>query len=84
MADDDVRKLRWQLKQAHATLGKQGDTIHQLRSELAEVRSLNSKLERGELRRLESNARAREEDIASLTQQVGELTAMLTEQPINA
>ncbi len=54
---NEVRKLRWRLRQANKMMGKQGDTIHNLRAELAEVRTLNSKLERGELRRLESLVR---------------------------
>ena len=51
--DHEVRRLKYLLKQAHKTIGKQGDTIHHLRCELAEVRTLNSKIDRGELRRLE-------------------------------
>jgi FtsZ-binding cell division protein ZapB len=45
-----VRYLKFMLKNAHRQIGKQGDTIHLLRAEIAEVRSLNSRLERGELR----------------------------------
>jgi len=50
---DQERRLKYQLKRANVTMGQQGQTIHTLRAELAEVRALNSKIERGELRRLE-------------------------------
>lgn len=50
---DQLRELRFRLRQANKTVGHQGQTIHQLRAELAEVRALNSKIERGDLRRLE-------------------------------
>jgi hypothetical protein len=49
----EVRELRFKVKQLARQSGKQGQTIHQLRAELAEVRELNSKLDRGELRRLQ-------------------------------
>ena len=54
----EVRELRFKVKQLSKCCGKQGETIHLLRAELAEVRELNSKLERGELRRLERRAEA--------------------------
>lgn len=52
-----VRKLKYQLKTAHKTMGAQGQTIHSLRAELSEVRELNSKLDRAELRRLQRRER---------------------------
>jgi uncharacterized protein YaaN involved in tellurite resistance len=52
----DVRKLKHDLKVANKIMGKQGETIHRLRAELAEVRALHSKIERGDLRRLEREA----------------------------
>lgn len=45
-----VREKQYRLTQAHKHIGKQGDTIHLLRAELAEVRELHSRIERGELR----------------------------------
>lgn len=55
MSDDhEVRELRFRLKQAHATMGRQGQTIHALRGELAEVREKHDKIDRGELQRLET------------------------------
>jgi septal ring factor EnvC (AmiA/AmiB activator) len=50
MSDNEIRTLRYKLKQANRNVGKQGETIHKLRAELAEVRQLNSRIERGELR----------------------------------
>jgi septal ring factor EnvC (AmiA/AmiB activator) len=53
MADDELRLARFKLKQANKTIGRQGQTIHALRAELAETRELHSKIERGEIRSLE-------------------------------
>jgi hypothetical protein len=56
MSDTDnheVRHLKHQLRLANKTMGRQGATIYGLRNELARVREENSKLERGELRRLQ-------------------------------
>lgn len=47
------RELRYRLKQANKTMGKQGQTIANLRGELARLREEHSKIDRGELRRLE-------------------------------
>jgi predicted RNase H-like nuclease (RuvC/YqgF family) len=66
----EVRLLRWRLKQVNKTVGTQGETIHRLRSELAEVRELNSKLERGELRRLERVTQEQAETIDTLEQKL--------------
>lgn len=62
-AGQTIRLLRWKVKQLAKTSGRQGQTIHQLRAELAEVRELNSKIERGELRRLE---RVTQEQLAEI------------------
>lgn len=47
------RVLNHRLKQANKTMGRQGATIAALRGELARIREENSKIDRGELRRLE-------------------------------
>lgn len=47
------RDLKRRLKQVNATMGKQGQTIHQLRADIAELRELHSKIDRGDVRRLE-------------------------------
>jgi hypothetical protein len=52
-SDHVIRVLKRNLRIANKTMGKQGETIHSLRADLAEVRELHSKIERGELRRLE-------------------------------
>jgi len=49
----DYRRQRWLLNLANKQNGKQGQTIHWLRCELEEVRSLISKNDRGDLRRYE-------------------------------
>lgn len=51
--DQQVRELKYRLKNTNKTVGKQGETIYRLRSELAEVRATHSKIDRGDLRRLE-------------------------------
>jgi hypothetical protein len=54
MSDDhEVRELRRQLKLVHKTMGRQGRTIAALKGELARTREDHTKIERGELRRLE-------------------------------
>ncbi len=49
----EVRELRFRVKQLGRQNGHQGETIHRLRAELAEVRELHSRIERGQLRALE-------------------------------
>jgi hypothetical protein len=49
----DIRELARRLKLANRTMGRQGVTIANLRGELARTREDHSKIERGELRRLE-------------------------------
>jgi predicted RNase H-like nuclease (RuvC/YqgF family) len=65
-----VRELRFKVRQLSKTCGKQGQTIHSLRAELAEVRELNSKIDRGDLRRLERVAKEQAETIAALEQKL--------------
>lgn len=52
------------LRVANRIMGQQGDTIHVLRAEIAEVRSLSSKAERGDIRRLERDNEALQQDLA--------------------
>ena len=49
----DLRELARRLKLANRVMGRQGATIANLRGELARTREDHSKIERGELRRLE-------------------------------
>lgn len=49
----EIRYLQWKLRTLCKQNGRQGETIHRLRAELAEVRELNSRIDRGDLRRLE-------------------------------
>lgn len=49
----EVRDLKRRLKIANKTMGRQGQTIAGLRGELARTREEHSKIDRGELRRLE-------------------------------
>lgn len=71
MTDDaKIRQLKWQNRQLAKTSGKQGQTIHQLRAELAEVRALIGKNERGELRRLERVTQEQLDEINVLEQKL--------------
>ena len=56
MSEDthEIRELKHRLKRANQTMGRQGQTIHNLRGELALTREEHNKIERGELRRLEN------------------------------
>jgi predicted RNase H-like nuclease (RuvC/YqgF family) len=49
----EFRELRFKVKTLSRCCGRQGDTIHHLRAELAEVREIQSKIDRGDIRRLE-------------------------------
>lgn len=49
----EVRELRRRVKELGRQNGRQGETIHRLRADLAEVRGLNSRIDRGELRSYE-------------------------------
>jgi len=70
----EIRELRWQNRQLRKMCGKQGQTIYLLRAELAEVRELNSKLERGELRRQERVIEEQAETIIRLKRKLSALT----------
>jgi len=72
---DEIRRLKFQLKRANATMGKQGSTIHQLRAELAEVRELHSKIQRGDLRRLELHLEAAEQQLRNTHDTIAQLRA---------
>jgi predicted nuclease with TOPRIM domain len=47
-------ELRWKLKQANQENGRLSQQIHLLRAELAELRQKHSRIERGDLTRLEN------------------------------
>lgn len=68
MSDQELRELRFRLKQANKALGSTGERIHLLRAELAEVRALNSKVDRGDLRRLERQSIEWNQERAHLTE----------------
>lgn len=70
------RVLKYRLKQANKTMGKQGQTIANLRGELARVREENSKIDRGELRRLERV----EADTVVLFRQTADMATRATEE----
>lgn len=69
MSDHELRELRFKLKQANKSLGATGERTHLLRAELAEVRMLNSKVDRGDLRRLERQSIEWKQEIARLTEE---------------
>ena len=64
------RELKFKNKQLRKTAGQQGQTIYRLRAELAEVRATHSKLDRGELRRLERVAQERLDEINVLQEKL--------------
>lgn len=68
-----ARELRYKTRQLRKTCGKQGQTIHNLRAELAEVRALNSKIERGELRRLERVTQEQDELLSAKDEAIAAL-----------
>ena len=51
-------------------LRAEGDTIHRLRAELAEVLELNAKIDRGDLRRLERIVIEQDQAIARLQEKL--------------
>lgn len=77
---DDNRRLRHLLKQAHRSVGKQGQTIHTLRAEIAEVRQLNSRAERGDIRRLDRDVSRLNVLLASAREEIAALNEKLSEQ----
>jgi hypothetical protein len=70
--DSDKGKL----KTANKIMGRQGETIHVLRAELAQVREENSQLERGELRRLQRRNQVLQDEIVK---SVGEIVKLRLE-----
>jgi uncharacterized coiled-coil protein SlyX len=75
---DDIRRLRYLLKQTNKTVGKQGETIHRLRAEIAEVRQLNSRLDRGDLRYMDNRVHGLEILLASAREEISQLNEKLT------
>lgn len=75
------RGLRWRLKQANKTMGKQGQTIANLRGELARIREEHSKIERGELRRLQRYEETAKEVIRQQGEEIARLRVKLDWQP---
>lgn len=80
---DDVRRLRYQLRKANKAIGRQGATIHLLRAEIAEVRQLNSRAERGELRAADRAVQRLETLLASAREEIVVLNEKLKEQDSN-
>jgi len=77
---DQNRRLRYQLKQANRNVGKQGATIHQLRADIAEVRQLNSRAERGEIRALDRQVSSLKVLLDSAREEISMLNEKLREQ----
>jgi chromosome segregation ATPase len=76
MSDHEIRELRFKLKQADdrlkqadKTIGRKGHAIHVLRSELAEVRELHHKIERGDIRSLERQVESLTKDLEKARQE---------------
>jgi hypothetical protein len=88
MADHEARKARYQqnLIQARQRINEQADTIHQLRSEKDHLHTLHTKIDRGDLRRLERDndilrrgLEARDDKIHELRRKIRELNDRLSE-----
>jgi len=77
MSNHELRELKFRLKQANKALGTTGERIHQLRAELAEVRELNSKIDRGDLRRLQNAEIQWREQFSRMAEQIKELEEKL-------
>lgn len=75
-----VRHLEWRAKQNNKVMGRQGQTIHELRCEIAELRLLISKADRGALRVYEDTVAENVE----LHQRVGELQEKLAAHEVTA
>ena len=69
----ELRDLRWRNKQLGKQLGKAGQTIHELRCQLAEAREITGKIERNHVRGLERQ-------VANDTQTIVELRIVLEKQ----
>ena len=61
----EIRGLARRLRIANKTMGRQGATIANLRGELARLREETSKIDRGELRRLQRFEQAAVEQLAA-------------------
>lgn len=64
--DHELRDLRWKLKQLSKQNGRQGNTIYNLRAQLAEARAITGKIERGAVRTLERTLEVYVEQIVKL------------------
>ena len=73
--ETDAQKL----KRANKIMGRQGETIHLLRAELAETRMLTSKIDRGDMRRYERNALELKDIIDKQYEQIRELKDKIKE-----
>lgn len=51
--DKRGRAIQWLIKLLDERIGKQGETIHSLRADLAETRELHSRIERNDIRQLD-------------------------------
>jgi hypothetical protein len=84
MSDDhEVRELRFKLKQANRTMGKQGQTIHDLRAHNALIREESSKVARGDVRRLEREVEQLKEINAKQGKRNQELREKLAEKGVD-
>lgn len=73
--DHETRELKFRLKQLGKANGRQGETIHRLRAELAEALAINSKIDRGEVRNLEHLVMWRDDTIRRLRDKLGRALA---------
>jgi hypothetical protein len=74
----EVRFLRRRLRQNNMTLGKQGQTIYDLRCQVAELREMIGKENRGYYRRLETTLDAATDQNAILEGEIDRLREKLS------
>lgn len=73
----EIRELRFKLRTLAKQNGRQGETIHRLRCELAEVREIMGRVDRGEVRDLDRQVIRQAELIAEQAEQIERLREKL-------
>jgi septal ring factor EnvC (AmiA/AmiB activator) len=75
----EIRRLNRVLKQVNKTMGRQGQTIYDLRCQVEELRAMISKENRGYYRRLETALAAKEDHLKVLREEIDRLREKLEE-----
>jgi predicted RNase H-like nuclease (RuvC/YqgF family) len=75
--DHELRELRYRNRLLARTSGRQGQAIYALRCQLAEVRALHSKIDRGDLRAYERRLIVQADTILKLEERLAETQAAI-------